>query len=180
MRTPRRNPFLVALLLPSLAFAACADDGSADTDASADGATEPAADDATTTTAGAAAKAGTGKGTFVVGDRTYAFDAARCRAEEGDPVGTVEASGKGTFDNRPFTVTVKSSPDETSTIETVQVAFSATEAVVGTNYVALPSGAADVKLKVSEDGKAAGTIAVLGTGGQPSGEGTLTLECDAA
>ena len=178
MHTPRRTPFLVALLLPPLAFAAC---GGGDDDAATDTAADEASDagDATTSTTAAAA-AGKGKGTFVVGDRTYTFEAKRCRAEEGDPLGTVQADGTGTFDGRPFTVTVKSSPSETSAIETVQVVFAATEAVVGTNYVQLPSGAADVKLQVEEDGKASGTIAVSGTGGQPSGDGTLTLECEAA
>lgn len=177
MPSPRRTPLLVALLLPSLALAACAgdDDTTDDTPGAATG-----TDEATTSTTGAASATGKGKGTFVVGDRTYAFDAKRCIAEEGDPVGTVQADGNGTFDGRPFTVVVKSSPSESSAIETVQIAFNATESVVGTNYVQLPSGAADTKLKVEEDGKATGTIAVSGTGGQPSGDGTLTLECEAA
>ena len=176
MPSPRRStPFLVALLVPTLAFAACADDAGSASPGSAE-----SADDAATTTSTTAAAAGKGKGTFVVGDRTYTFEAKRCTAEEGDPVGTVLADGNGTFDGRPFTVTVKSSPGETSAIETVQVVFTSTEAVVGTNFVQLPGGAADTKLQVSEDGKATGTIAVTGTGGQPSGDGTLTLECDAA
>jgi hypothetical protein len=176
MLSPRRTSFLVALLVPSLAFAACGGGDSDDASPS-----ESSGEETTTSTTEAApAAVGSGKGTFVVGDRTYAFEAKRCTAEEGDPVGTVQAAGTGTFDSRSFTVTVKSAPTETSSIETVQIAFSGTEAVVGTNYVTLPGGAADVKLKVTEDGKAAGTIAVTGTGGQPSGEGTLTLECDAA
>ena len=177
MSTPRRRtPFLLALLLPVLAFAACADDGGSSSESS-----EPdAAEDGTTTTSEAAAAVGKGKGTFVVGDRTYAFDAKRCLADEGDPVGTVQADGEGTFDNRKFTVTVKSSPGETSVIETVQVVFAATEAVVGTNFVTLPGGAADVKLQVEEGGKAGGTMPVSGTGGQPSGDGVLTLECESA
>ena len=175
MLSPRRTPFLVALLLPSLAFAACG--GGTDDPSSA---AESDTDGEATTTSTTAAAAGAGKGTLVVGDRTYAFEARRCLAEEGDPLGTVAADGTGTFDGRPFTVTVKSSPGDTSVIETVQVVFAATEALVGTNFVPLPSGAADVKLKVSEEGKAAGTIAVSGNGGQPSGEAALTLECDAA
>jgi hypothetical protein len=176
MPCPRRTPFLVALLLPSLALAAC---GGGSDDASSSP-SDAAADESSTTTSTTEAAARTGKGTFVVGDRTYAFDAKRCTAEKGDPAGTILAEGTGTFDGRPFTVTVKSSPDKSSAIETVQVVFAATEAVVGTNFVQLPAGAADVKLQVSEDGKATGTIAVMGTGGQPSGEGTLTLTCDAA
>ena len=180
MPSPRRTAFLVAPLLPLFAFAACA--GGGDDDAATDTNTDTATgtDESTTSTTEAAAAAGKGKGTFVVGDRTYSFDAKRCVADEGDPVGTVQADGNGTFDGRPFTVVVKSSPSETSAIETVQVVFAATESVVGTNYVQLPSGAADTKLKVEEDGKATGTIAVSGTGGQPSGEGALTLECEAA
>ena len=176
---PRRTRFLVALVAASLASAACGgggDDAPSDT-ASGDGETSTTS---TTSTTSAPVAAGKGKGTFVVGDRTYAFDAKRCRAEQGDPVGTVQADGSGTFDGRPFTVTVKSSPGETSAIETVQVVFAVTESVVGTNYVQLPAGAADTKLKVEEDGKATGTIAVSGSGGQPSGEGTLTLECETA
>ena len=179
MQTPRRTPFLVALLLPSLAFAACAGGGD---DAPADDAPEApsGADETATSTTEAAAAVGKGSGSFVVGDRTYTFEAKRCRAEEGDPVGTVQADGTGTFDGRPFTVTVKSAPTETSAIETVQVVFAATESVVGTNYVRLPSGAADTRFKVEQDGKATGTIAVSGIGGQPSGEGTLTLTCEPA
>ena len=176
MLSPRRTSFLVALLVPSLAFAAC---GGGDSDDASPSASSGEAT-TTSTTEAAPAAVGTGKGTFVVGDRTYAFEARRCLAEEGDPLGTVAADGTGTFDGRPFTVTVKSSPGDTSVIETVQVVFAATEALVGTNFVPLPSGAADVKLKVSEAGKAAGTIAVSGNGGQPSGEAALTLECDAA
>ena len=179
MHTPRRSSFLVALLVPSLAFAACGggdDDTAADAPSGGDDATITSTTETTSTTT----KVGKGKGTFVVGDRTYTFEAKRCRADEGDPVGTVQADGTGTFDGRPFTVTVKSSPTETSAIETVQVVFAATEAVVGTNFVQLPSGAADTKLKVEEDGKATGTLAVTGTGGQPSGEGALTLECEPA
>ena len=175
MPSPRRNPFLVALVVPVLGLAACADDAP---DTATDAAAEEADTDATTTTT--EAPVGTGKGTFVVGDRTYTFEAKRCTAQKGDPAGTVLAEGNGSFDTRSFTVTVRSSPGETSAIETVQVVFAATEAVVGTNYVPLPAGAADVALRVSEDGKAAGTITVMGTGGQPSGEGTLTLECDPA
>src|SRR5687767_13671861 len=159
MHTPRRSSaFLVALLVPTLAFAACADGGSDDTGSASSGTTE-SADDAATTTSTTEAAAGPGKGTFVVGDRTYTFEAKRCTAEEGDPVGTILADGTGSFDGRPFTVTIKSSPGETSAIETVQVVFAATEAVVGTNFVQLPGGAADTKLQVSEGGgKAAGTI----------------------
>ena len=176
MASPRRTPFLVALLVPVAALAACG----GDSDTAADEAPESGADAGDVTTTSEAAPSGTGKGTFVVGDRTYAFDAKPCSAEAGDPLGTVLADGKGTFDGRPFTVTVKSSPGETSVIETVQVVFAATEAVVGTNFVQLPGGAADVKFEVADAGKASGTIAVMGTGGQPSGEGTLTLECDAS
>lgn len=175
MPTARRTPLLVAVVVPCLSFAACASGGDDDAADDAGSATK-----ATKTTADAPAAAGKGKGTFVVGDRTYAFEAKRCRAEEGDPVGTVQADGTGTFDGRPFTVTVKSSPTETSAIETVQVVFAATESVVGTSYVPLPSGAADTRFRVEADGKAVGTIAVSGSGGQPSGEGALTLECDAA
>jgi hypothetical protein len=174
MRSPRRTLFLVALSVAALALAACGEEGDG---AASEGPADTDADASTTTSEPAA---GTGKGTFVVGDRTYAFDAKRCLAEEGDPLGTVEAEGDGTFDNRAFTVTIKSSPGPTSVIETIQVVFAATEAVVGTNFVQLPSGAADVKFEVAEDGEAAGTIAVMGTGGQPSGEGTLTLTCDPA
>ena len=178
MRTPRRTPFLVALLLPVAAFAACADDSSSDDESTASAPTTVAeGGDETTTTATAMGK---GKGSFVVGDRTFDFEASRCLAEEGDPVDRVEAAGKGTFDGRPFTVTVKSSPSDTSAIETIQVVFAATEAVVGTNYVVLPAGAADVRFEVADEGKASGTIAVTGTGGQPSGEGTLSLACDPA
>ena len=185
MLSPRRTPFLVALLVPLAALGACADDrnssssSSSDSLGDADATTTSAADGDTDGEGGGSAATGTGKGTFVVGDRSYAFEARRCTAEEGDPVGTVLADGKGAFDGRPFTVTVKSSPGDTSAIETVQVVFAATEAVVGTNFVQLPGGAADIKLEVREDGKATGTIPVMGTGGQPSGEGTLTLECDA-
>ena len=175
MPSPRRTPFLVALLLGSAAFAACADGGAEPTDATSDEGAE-----ATTSTTEAPAAVGKGKGTFVVGDRTYTFEAKRCSAEEGDPLGTVLADGNGTFDGRPFTVTVKSSPGDTSVIETVQVVFAASEAVVGTSLVPLPDGVDDVKFEVTADGKAAGTIPVTGTGGQPSGEGTLTLECEAA
>lgn len=175
MQTPLRTPFLVALALPSLALAACGGDA-ADTTSGTDG----GAAETTTTSTTEAAAVGKGKGTVVVGDRTYAFEAKRCVAEEGDPVGTVLADGNGTFDGRPFTVTVKSSPSEDSAIETVQVVFAATESVVGTNYVPLPSGAADIRFKVAEDGKATGSITVAGSGGQPSGEGALTLECEPA
>jgi hypothetical protein len=172
--SPRRTSFLVALLAGSVAFAACADSGAEPTDTSSD-----AGGDATTTSTTAPA-VGKGEGTFVVGDRTYDFEAKHCSAVKGDPLGTVLADGTGTFDGRPFTVVIKSSPGKTSVIETVQVVFAATEAVVGTSFVQLPGGASDVKFEVTEDGKTSGTIAVMGTGGQPSGEGTLTLSCEAA
>lgn len=173
MPSPRRTSFLVALLVPTLAFSACGGDSAAEDDTESD-------TEATTSTTEAAAAPTPGKGTFVVGDRTYSFDAKRCTAEKGDPVGTIQVAGAGTFDTRNFTVVVKSAPTETSAIETVQIVFAATESVVGTNYVTLPGGAADIKLQVTEDGKASGTIPVSGIGGQPSGEGTLTLECDGA
>ena len=76
MLSPRRTPFLVALLVGSVALAACADGGAEPSDTSSDDAA-----DTTTSTSEAAAAVGKGKGTFVVGDRTYTFEAKRCSAE---------------------------------------------------------------------------------------------------
>jgi outer membrane lipoprotein-sorting protein len=178
MHIPLRTSFLFALVVPALALSACADDSSSSSSSSTSTTAEAGrtADASASTTTTAAA--GKGSGTFVVGDRTYSFDAKRCTAKKGNPIGTVLADGNGTFDGRPFTVAVKSSPGSTSAIETVQVVFAATESVVGTNFVTLPDDAAGTKLKVTEDGKATGTITVAGTGGQPSGDGLLTLTCE--
>jgi hypothetical protein len=170
-RSPLRTTFCIAAALAAFTFAACSDDSSGSSSSSSD---TTAKSDATTTTE--AAKTGSGTGTFVLGDRTFTFDAAECTIDDGDQP-LVEASGKGTFDNRPFTVTVRHSESDTSAIETVQVAFTATEALVGTNFVPLPDGKDSVKITVAGKGKAEGTMPVTGTGGQPSGEGKLSLDC---
>jgi hypothetical protein len=170
-RSPRRSLLLVALALPVLATA-CSDDSSASDEPDAAG--KQTAESSTTTEA----PAGKGSGTFVVGDRTYSFDVDPCTVDAGADSSNIQATGKGTFDNRPFTVTIRHSESETSAIENVQIVFSATEALVGTNFAPLPAGEDALKLKASKEGKAEGTLPVTGTGGQPSGDGQLTLECE--
>ena len=179
MRTSRRSTLLAALLVPALAFAACGDgdDDSADEDA-ATGAGESEAGE-TTTTAGRAAASGKGTGTFTIGGSEFTFEAEPCTIGGDDEQPSVEAAGKGTApDGKAFTVVVKRSPSESSVIENFQLVFSATEAMVGTNFVGLPEGADDAVVTVEGD-EATGTFPnVLGTGGRPSGEGSFTLTCE--
>lgn len=173
MSTSRRA--LVTLLVPVLAFAACG--GGDDTDDTADGGVAGTSEEATTTTMAEAA--GRGTGTFTIDGTDFTFEAEPCAIGGDDEQPSVEASGTGEADGQPFTVTVKRSPSEDSVIETFQLAFSATEAMVGTNFVGLPDGAGDTKISV--DGQEAeGTFPnILGTGGRPSGEGSFTLSCEA-
>jgi hypothetical protein len=166
-RSPRRTTCFVALLGATRFLAACSSDDSGSASAST---SSTSASTSTTDAAG-----GTGKGSFVLGDRTYTFDATDCTVSDH----RIEAAGKGTLDNRPFTVTVRHSESDTSGIETVQVVFTAAESIVGTNFVPLPSGAEQFTLKATGKGKAEGTVPVTGTGGQPSGDGQLTLDCAA-
>jgi hypothetical protein len=167
-RSPRRTACLVALVGATLFPAACSSDDSGSASASP-GSTS------TSTTSTPDAAGGTGKGSFVLGDRTYTFDATDCTVSDH----RIEAAGKGTLDNRTFTVTIRHSESDTSGIETVQVVFTAAESIVGTNFVPLPSGAEQFTLKATGKGKAEGTVPVTGTGGQPSGDGQLTLDCAA-
>lgn len=171
MPTPRRTSLLAAVLLPALAFAACGGDDSSSGDTT--GTTAKAAD-ATTTTA----KAGSGSGTFTIGGTEYAFEAQKCAIGGDKDQPKVDAEGKGTADGKPFTVVITRSPSKESVLENFQLVFTATESIVGTNFVGLPEGKANSVVKVEGD-KATGTFPnFLGTGGRPSGEGSFTLTCD--
>jgi type 1 fimbria pilin len=173
-RHSRRSTLLAALLLPVLAFAACGgDDDSADEDAAV-GQNDSGE---TTTTAAAAEAGGTGTGTFTVAGTEYTFQAEPCSIGGDDAQPEVEAQGKGTADGKAFTVVFKRSPSKSSVIENFQLVFSLNESMVGTNFVGLPEGAANSKVKV-EGQKATGTFTVLGSGGRPSGEGTVVLTCE--
>jgi hypothetical protein len=176
MSTSRRT-LLASLLLPVLAFAACGgDDGGNDTADAGDNGAAGTSEEATTTTAAVAG--GTGTGTFTIAGTEFTFDAEPCAIGGDDDQPSVEATGKGQADGKPFTVTVKRSPSEDSVIENFQLVFSATEAMVGTNFVGLPDGADNTKIEVEGD-TAKGTFPnVLGTGGRPSGEGSFTLTCE--
>lgn len=174
MSTSRRA-LVASLLLPALAFAACGGDDEAD-DTAGDAAAGTS-EEATTTTAAAAG--GTGTGTFTIAGTEYTFEAEPCAIGGDDEQPSVEATGKGEVDGKPFTVTVKRSPSDDSVIENFQLVFTATEAMVGTNFVGLPDGADDTRIEVDGD-TAKGTFPnVLGTGGRPSGEGSFTLTCQA-
>lgn len=173
MSTSRRT-LLASLLLPVLAFAACGGDDDEPTET---GGAAGTSEEATTTTAATAG--GTGTGTFTIAGTEFTFEAEPCAIGGGDDQPTVEATGKGEADGKPFTVTVKRSPSEDSVIENFQLVFTATEAMVGTNFVGLPDGADNTKIEVEGD-TAKGTFPnVLGTGGRPSGEGSFTLTCEA-
>ena len=179
MRSPRRSSLLAALLVPLLAFGACAggdDDPSGEDPAAGAGASEA---DETTTTSAAGPAGGKGTGTFTIAGTEYTFDAEPCAIGGDDEQPSVEAAGKGTApDGKAFSVVVKRSPSSNSVIENFQLVFSATEAMVGTNFVGLPEGAAKAAVTVEGD-EAKGTFPnVLGTGGRPSGEGSFTLTCE--
>lgn len=173
MSTTRRT-LLASLLVPVLALAACGgDDEPVETGGTAGGTSE----EATTTTAATAG--GTGSGTFTIAGTEFTFEAEPCAIGGDDDQPSVEATGKGEADGSPFTVTVKRSPSEDSVIENFQLVFSATEAMVGTNFVGLPDGADNTSIEVDGD-TATGTFPnVLGTGGRPSGQGSFTLTCEA-
>lgn len=173
MSTSRRT-LLASLLVPVLALAACGgDDEPVETGGTAGGTSE----EATTTTAATAG--GTGSGTFTIAGTEFTFEAEPCAIGGDDDQPSVEATGKGEADGSPFTVTVKRSPSEDSVIENFQLVFSATEAMVGTNFVGLPDGADNTSIEVDGD-TATGTFPnVLGTGGRPSGQGSFTLTCEA-
>jgi hypothetical protein len=160
----RRTVFVVAAaVIAPLVLAACGGGDSPSVSSSAE---------TTTTTKTATIKAGgTGTGQVAVGDKTFAFEAKPCTID-GD---TVRASGTGTIDGKPFTVVVERAID-TSLIETVQVAITAQQAVVATNFSSTKTGG---KLTVA-DGRVKGTLAFTGTGGLPSGDGTLDLLCKGA
>lgn len=171
MASPRRSALLVALLVPVLAFAAC---GGGDDDTSSSSGTGTSSEDATTTTAAA----GKGTGTLSIAGTEFTFDAEPCRigGDKDQPV--IDADGKGTADGKDFTVVVARSASKDSVLENFQLVFTATEAMVGTNFVSLPAGKDSAKVKVDDSGKATGTLNFLGTGGRPSGEGTFTLTCE--
>lgn len=172
MSTSHRT-LLASLLVPVLAFAACGGD---DDEATETGGAAGTSEEATTTTAAAAG--GTGTGTFTIAGTEFTFEAEPCAIGGDDEQPSVEATGKGEADGKPFTVIVKRSPSEDSVIENFQLVFSATEAMVGTNFVGLPDGADNTKIEVEGD-TAKGTFPnVLGTGGRPSGEGSFTLTCE--
>jgi hypothetical protein len=174
MSTSHRT-LLVSLLLPALAFAACGGD---DEPTGTGGAAAGTSEEATTTTTAATA-GGTGMGTFTIAGTEFTFEAEPCAIGGDDDQPSVEATGKGEAEGKPFTVTVKRSPSDDSVIENFQLVFSATEAMVGTNFVGLPDGADNTKITVEGD-TAKGTFPnVLGTGGRPSGEGAFTLTCEA-
>jgi hypothetical protein len=181
MASPRRRrSLLAALVVPVLAFGACGggDGDSADEDAATGAGSEEAGE--TTTTSGQQSAGGTGTGTFTIAGTEFTFEAEPCAIGGDDEQPEVEAAGKGTApDGKPFTVVVKRSPSESSVIENFQLVFSASESMVGTNFVGLPEGADDTKITVEGD-EAKGTFPnVLGTGGRPSGEGSFTLTCEA-
>lgn len=176
MSITRRTSVLAALLVSLLAFGACggdSDDAESETGAGAGAA--GTSEEATTTTAAKAG--GKGTGTFTISGTEFTFDAEPCAIGGDEDQPSVEATGKGTADGKPFNVVVKRSPSEETVIENFQLVFSNTESMVGTNFVALPDGAANSKVRV-EDQKATGTFNVIGTGGRPSGEGTVTLTCE--
>jgi hypothetical protein len=174
MASPRRALLAVALL-PVLAFAACGGDD--DSSSSASGSTTTTSGDSAGSTTSTTAAAGTGKGTLKIGGKELAFDAKKCSVGGSDDQPSFAAEGTGSADGKNFTVVVKRSPSSNSVIETLQLAFSATESIVGTKFVQLPDGKADSAVKV-EDKTATGTLEFLGSGGQPSGEGTFTVTCD--
>jgi type 1 fimbria pilin len=175
MSTSRRTLF-ASLLVPVLALAACGGDDETSEDGG--GAAGGTREEATTTTA--ARIGGTGTGTFTIGGTEFTFEAEPCAIDgDDDDQPSVEAAGKGEAGGQPFTVVVKRSPSQDSVIENFQLVFSAAEAMVGTNFVALPDGADDTRIEV-EGREAKGTFPnVLGTGGRPSGEGSFTLSCEA-
>ena len=180
----RRRTLAASLLLPLLAFGACADDDTSGGN-DADGATGAGTEEATTTTAAedgdgdekAGTAGGKGTGTFTIAGTEFTFEAEPCSISGDDEQPEVEAQGKGTADGKPFTVVIKRSPSETSVVENFQLVFSNTEAMIGTNFVGLPDGAASSKVKV-EDDDVTGSFEFLGTGGRPSGPGNFTLTCE--
>lgn len=177
MSITRRSTALAALLVPLLAFGACggdSDDAASDTGSDTGSGAAGTSEEATTTSAKAGGK---GKGTFTISGTEFAFDAEPCALGGDDEQPSVEATGKGTADGKAFNVVVKRSPSDDTVIENFQLVFSNTESMVGTNFVSLPHGAADAKVKVEEQ-TATGTFNVIGTGGRPSGEGTVKLTCE--
>lgn len=173
-RRSRRAALVATVLLPVVVLAACGgDDDSADVAKSDTGGT-------TTTAAGSGQPSGQaggrGSGTFTIAGAEYAFEAEPCSIGGKADQPSVEAAGKGTFEGKEFKVVLKRSPSASSVIENVQIVFSLTESMVGTNFVGLPEGAANTKIKVEGD-KATGTFTVLGSGGRPSGDGTITVTC---
>ena len=174
MASPRRSALLVALLVPVLAFAACGGDDDDTGSTSGTGtASGTSSEDATTTTAAA----GKGTGTLSIAGTEFTFDAEPCSIGGDDDQPVIDAEGKGTADGKDFTVVVARSASKDSVLENFQLVFTATEAMIGTNFVSLPDGKDNAKVKV-DDGKATGTLNFLGTGGRPSGEGTFTLTCE--
>lgn len=168
--TRRTTSVLATLLVPLLALGACSDD----TEDTGTGAAGGGTEEASTTTSAEAG--GTGTGTFTIAGAQYTFDAEPCAIGGDDDQPSIEAEGKGTADGKEFNVVVKRSPSDDTVVETFQLVFSLTESMVGTNFVSLPDGAANARMKVEGD-TATGTFDVLGSGGRPSGEGTVSLTC---
>lgn len=185
MASPRRA-LLAAALLAVLALGACGGGsstsstsgaGSGSESGSASGSTAGDSSASSGSSTSTSAPAGTGKGTLKIGGKELAFDARKCSTSGSGDQARFTAEGTGSAEGKDYTVVVKRAPSSNSVIETFQLAFSATESIVGTKFVNLPDGKADSAVKV--DGKTAtGTLEFLGSGGQPSGQGTFTVTCD--
>ena len=175
MARPRRSALLAALLVPALAFAACGGDDDSSKGSSDGSSSGSSSSDEATTTSAAPAAVGKGSGTLSIGGKELAFDAQKCSIDGTGDKAVVAAEGKGAAEGKDFTVVVKRSPSSTSVIETFQLAFSATESIVGTKFTSGASGETAIAV---EGKKATGTLEFTGNGGQPSGKGTFTVTCD--
>jgi hypothetical protein len=176
MAVSPRSALLAAALLPVLAFAACGggDDNSSASSTSTTASGSGSSSGSSTSTSAAVGK---GHGSLKIGGKELTFDAQKCSVGGDEKQPSIAAEGKGTAEGKSYTVVVKRSPSADSVIETFQLAFSATESIVGTNFLGLPDTANASKIKV-EKKTATGTLDFLGSGGQPSGEGTFTVTCD--
>lgn len=119
-----------------------------------------------------AAAGGKGKGTVEIGDAEYAFEASKCTIG-GDKDATTIV-GTGTTGGKSFDVEINRYPDPQSTIETVSVKTSGLSGSVATHIASDSSPA----VLVGKDGKLSGSMTFDGTGGMPSGDGTVSVTCE--
>jgi hypothetical protein len=154
---------LAAALLATASLVAC---GSSEKNSTGDTTGSSAAPSTT------AATGGKGKGTVTLAGTDYAFAASTCTI--GGEKDATEIVGKGTAGGKAFDVEINRYPDPGSTIETVSVKTSGLSGSVATHI----ASDADPAVLVGKDGKLTGTMTFDGTGGMPSGEGTVTVTCD--